>query len=66
MIFLLWDITNSIAKDYSSQWRDITVSWPTWTSNGKYGGAYDFDWVNDYITVINDSTINTPYNQNIV
>ena len=44
----LWE-TNTVVKDLSNNWNDGTVYWATWTSNGKYGWAYSFDWVDDYI-----------------
>ncbi|MFC1690716.1 LamG-like jellyroll fold domain-containing protein [Nanoarchaeota archaeon] len=49
----------SCTKDYSGNGNDgdLTVS-PTWTTDGYYGGGYDFDGVNDYITVPNSANMN--------
>ena len=43
----LWE-SNTLVKDLSHNWKDGSVNWATWASNGKYGWAYSFDW-NDYI-----------------
>jgi len=44
-------IVNSIGDG-----NDGTVSGATWTSDGKYNGAYSFDGVNDYIAKENTNT----------
>jgi hypothetical protein len=43
--------------DYSGYHNDGTVHGATWTSQGAVGGAYDFDGVNDYISIQDDSTL---------
>ncbi len=51
------DVSSGAIKDYSTSSNDGslggTVSYdaPTWTSNGEVGGAYEFDGVNDYISI---------------
>jgi hypothetical protein len=37
--------------DRTGQGRTGTLSGPTWTSAGRYGGALSFDGVNDWVTV---------------
>jgi len=45
--------TNSSAtvKDYSGNENDGTVVGPLWDSNGVVGGAYQFDGIDDYISL---------------
>ena len=44
--------SNSIwTKDYSKNLNHGTVNGATWTTNGKVGGAYEFDGVDDYISL---------------
>lgn len=45
--------TNSpnTVKDYSGNQNNGTSSGPIWTNNGVVGGAYQFDGVNDYISL---------------
>ena len=49
----LWE-SSTLVKDLSNNWNDWIVNWATWTSNGKYGWAYSFDGVDDYIQLPND------------
>ncbi|MDD5086627.1 MAG: GLUG motif-containing protein, partial [Candidatus Nanoarchaeia archaeon] len=70
-------VSNSI-KDYSGYGNDGTggagdpSKTPTWTSDGKVGGAYEFDGVDDYIRIpddpstegMNELTINVWINGN--
>jgi len=43
ILYLPFDINSSTVYDYSSKNNDGTVNGPTYTSSGKYGGAYDFN-----------------------
>jgi len=49
----LWETTTTI-KDISKYNNTSTVGWATWTGNGKYNGAYIFNWgINNNIIVDN-------------
>lgn len=48
---------DTLANDSSSWGNDGTVTGATWTSDGKLGGAYEFDGDGDYINVGNDISI---------
>ncbi len=43
--------TSSWTKDYSKNGNNGTVYGATWTTNGKVGGAYNFDGTDDYINI---------------
>jgi glucose/arabinose dehydrogenase/PKD repeat protein len=43
--------TGSTAADLSGRGNTGTLAGPTWTADGKYGGALSFDGVNDTVTV---------------
>ncbi|MCD6411301.1 MAG: type IV pilin [Thermoplasmata archaeon] len=45
--------SSSSAKDYSGNGYNAVVNGATWVSNGKIGGCYLFDGVNDNIVVSN-------------
>ena len=47
---------DTLANDSSSWGNDGTVTGATWTSDGKLGGAYEFDGVNDYIQITGTGT----------
>jgi N,N-dimethylformamidase beta subunit-like, C-terminal/Concanavalin A-like lectin/glucanases superfamily/Bacterial Ig domain len=46
--------TGSTLGDATGKGNNGTISGPTWSAAGKYGGALSFDGVNDWVTV-NDS-----------
>ncbi|MFC1754526.1 LamG-like jellyroll fold domain-containing protein, partial [Thermoproteota archaeon] len=46
------------ATDYSTFGNDGTNYGATWTSDGYIGGAYEFDGVDDYINISDDSNLN--------
>ena len=39
----IWEST-SLVKDLSQYWRDGIVHWATWTNNGVWWWAYQFNW----------------------
>jgi hypothetical protein len=43
--------SSTTAKDYSGYNNNGNIDGATWTSNGKVGGAYSFDGVDDYIKI---------------
>ena len=46
----LWE-TTGIAKDFSFYWNHWSwYGWITWNSNGRWNGAYMFNWSNGYIS----------------
>ncbi|MCF7866311.1 LamG domain-containing protein [Candidatus Woesearchaeota archaeon] len=55
--------TTDAVKDYSTYLNHGTLGGgtgsktPNWTTNGKIGGAYEFDGVDDYIEINNDSEL---------
>ena len=57
-----FDTNNStIAKDYSGNKKDGTIIGPLWINGGRVGGAYQFDGINDHISIpycFDSSTIN--------
>jgi len=42
---------SAIAKDYSGNTKNGNVTGPTWEPNGVVGGAYQFDGIDDYISL---------------
>jgi len=46
-----FDTSTTPITDYSGLGNNGTPVGPTWTANGKIGGAYFFDGVNDYIRI---------------
>ena len=51
-LLMPFDTNNLItAKDYSGNGYDGTVSGPTWNENGVISGSYQFDGVDDYISL---------------
>ena len=44
-------------KDYSGYDNNGNLHGATWTSNGKIGGAYSFNGINDYIAISDNSTL---------
>jgi len=48
----------TLLNDTSKYSHEISSSTATWTSSGKYGGAYVFDGSNDYIELNDSSYIN--------
>lgn len=57
-ITALGETTGAIVKDMSLYANNGTVNGATWTGNGKQGGAYTFDGINDYINIANVPSIN--------
>ncbi|MFC1728657.1 LamG-like jellyroll fold domain-containing protein, partial [Nanoarchaeota archaeon] len=53
---------DSIVYDYSTYGNDGTVTSATWTSSGYYGGAYDFDGIDDGIA--HSDTTNSEFDIN--
>ncbi len=57
------DESGAFVKDYSTFGNNGTLGGgvasnkPSWTRNGKVGGAYVFDGVNDYISVADDPSL---------
>ncbi len=48
----LWEITGTTIKDFSQYANNWSwYGWITWTWNGRWNGAYQFDWINDYIQI---------------
>ncbi|MDA8166011.1 MAG: GDSL-type esterase/lipase family protein, partial [Desulfobacteraceae bacterium] len=50
---------DQLASDFSGNGHDATcgpdpAQCPTWTSNGKFGGAYSYDGVDDRFTIADD------------
>jgi len=51
-LLMPFDTNSSIfAKDYSGNGHNGTVIGPVWINGGRVGGAYQFDGVNDYISL---------------
>jgi len=46
---------SGIITDESGNGNTGTVNGATWTADGKIEGAYDYDGVNDYVTLANES-----------
>jgi len=58
-LLLPFDTNSSdTAKDYSGNGNDGTVVGPIWDGNGIVGGAYQFDGVDDYISLPDSSVAN--------
>ncbi len=53
VLYYKFDSSTTPVQDYSPFGNTGTVTGATWTSSGKYGGAYNFDGDNDYITLLN-------------
>jgi len=49
--------SDSLVKDLSGNGNDGTVTSASWTSSGKYDGAFEFDGVNDLITISDDVSL---------
>lgn len=47
------------ATDDSGNWNTGTINSPIWTGNGKIGGAYNFDGIDDYISVDSNASLET-------
>jgi hypothetical protein len=51
-LFMPFDINNPLnTKDYSGNNNNGTVNGATWNSNGVVSGAYQFDGIDDYISL---------------
>jgi uncharacterized membrane protein len=48
---------NTYAVDISSYGNDAVIDGPTWNSSGKYGGTFEFDGVDDFINISDDSSL---------
>jgi hypothetical protein len=49
---------STIVKDLSKWGNNGSVANTTWTSNGRYGGAYNFDGIQAYINLGTDPSLN--------
>ncbi len=50
--------TNTIVKDFSRYGNHGTaINGPVWTSNGRRGGAFMFNGVNNYLTIQSNEKI---------
>jgi hypothetical protein len=55
----LWETTGEIIKDRSLYTNHGTgANSPTWTSNGKWWGAYSFDGNDDFVSIDNNTNLN--------
>jgi hypothetical protein len=53
------DATGTTAKDLSGNGNNGTLTnGPTWTTQGKYGGAVSFDGSDDYVEIAGNSNLN--------
>jgi hypothetical protein len=47
-----------VAVDFSSKKNDGAIHGPTWTKEGKFGNALEFDGSDDYVEVPNSESLN--------
>ena len=56
--------SSSIVKDYSTFSNNGTISGPSWITAGVRGGAYSFDGLNDYVSVLYSASLGTSTTNN--
>jgi hypothetical protein len=57
-LLLPFNTANSTnVKDYSGYHNNGTITGATWISSGIIGGAYNFDGINDYISIADTSSL---------
>ncbi len=49
--------TNWSFLDATPSWNDGTINWATFTASWKINWAYDYDWINDFVEVADDASL---------
>ncbi|UCC97398.1 MAG: hypothetical protein JSW66_16325, partial [Phycisphaerales bacterium] len=60
-IWLFDDGAGNVAEDSSGNGNDGTLNGPTWTSQGKFEGALEFDGAGTYIEFATGESLKTPH-----